>query len=187
MHDLPGGLVEAEHGAVPASGVDEVGIGGVGSDVAELESSRRGPVAIGDLAVVTAAGDSGSAAILLRAVNVIRKMLIGAHMIKLPGRLVVPGTPGVAGVHASGRALVDSDNHMLRVRRIDPENVIVISTGRARPGFERPSAVFGAVHGSLCYVDEVRILGIDKHSAEVAIPENARIGCTALPTASAIF
>src|SRR5580692_697469 len=187
MHDLPGRLVVTEHSAVPTSGIDEVGIRGIGSDVAELESSRRSPVAISDLAVIAAAGDGGRAAILLRAVNVIRKMLIGADVIELPGRLVVPGTPRVAAVDADDGSLIDSENHVLRVRRIDPEDVKIVSAWGARPSFEGPAAVLRPVHGSLCHVYEVRILGIDKDAAEVAASHDAGVSVAALPTGATVF
>src|SRR5579864_6124109 len=159
MHDLPGGLVVAEHGAIPASGVNVVWIRGIGNDVAKLECPGRRPIAIGDFAVIAAAGNCSGAAVLLRGVNVIGKVLVGAYVIKLTGRLVVPGTPGLAAVHADDRALIDAQDHVLRVRRIDPENVKIVSARRTQPGFEGAASVGGAVHGGLRYVDSVCVPG----------------------------
>ena len=187
MHDLPSRLVVAEHGAVPASGVNVVRIQRIGRDVTELESSGRRPITISDLAVIAAAGDCGGSAILLRRVHVIGKMLVGADVIELPGRLVVPRAPAIAAVHADDRTLVDSEDHVLRVRGVDPEDVEIVAAGRARPGCKGAASVGRAIHGSLRDVNEVSIPGINKDSAEVSVPQNARVGRAALPTLAAIF
>src|ERR1700730_6564077 len=118
MDNLPLVLVIAKHRTVPSAGVYVIWICGIGHDVAKLKSPGRRPIAIGDLSIIAAAGDGRRATVLLRSVNGVRKMLISADVIKLPGRLVVPRAPGFAAIHADGCALIDSENHILRARRI---------------------------------------------------------------------
>src|ERR1700730_5356591 len=100
MDNLPGSLVIAKHRTVPSAGVYVVWIRGIGHDVAKLKSPGRRPIAISDFAIIAAAGDGGGPAVLLRSVNVVRKMLISADVINLSGRLVVPRAPGFAAIHA---------------------------------------------------------------------------------------
>src|ERR1700730_13730824 len=106
MDDLTSGFVVAKNRTIPSSRVYVIRIRGIGHDVAKLEGPGGRPVSIRDLAIIAAAGDGGGAAVLLRSVNVVRKMLISAYVIKLPGRLVVPGAPRFAAVHADNCALI---------------------------------------------------------------------------------
>src|ERR1035437_6051886 len=186
MHYLPSSLVVAEHRAIPASGIDIVRIRRIGSNVSKLESSGRRPIAIRDLAIIAAARDRGRSAILLRCVDVIGKLLVGADVIKLAGCLVIPGTPGIAAVDTDDRALVNTEDHVLSVGRVDPESVKIIATGRSRPGFEAAASVLGSIHGSLRHVNQVRIPGINEDAAEVSPPHNARIGRAGLPASAAV-
>ena len=53
------------------------------------------PVAERDLAFVASAGDAGGSAFLLAAADPIGKRVVGADMVELRGRLVIPGAPGL--------------------------------------------------------------------------------------------
>ena len=86
--------------SVAARAVDDVGMQRVGRRVAVFDDARRMPFAQGDLAVVAAAGDADRAALLLPAHRPVGKGVRGSHVIELRGGLVVPGTPGLAAVHA---------------------------------------------------------------------------------------
>src|SRR5947209_17605742 len=99
-------MIKAPQYSVGIAGVGNAGIAGIGRDIAALSSAHRMPIAKGYFAVVAAAGGFYRAAILLRAVNVIRKLIVGGHMIKLRGGLVVPRAPGAGAIHADGCALV---------------------------------------------------------------------------------
>ena len=89
------------------------------------------PIAKCDLAKVAAAGDADASTFLLAAINPVRKLIVSDHVIELRGWLVVPGTPGLAAIHADGNALIDGQGNDLRILRIDPNCVIVISAGSA--------------------------------------------------------
>ena len=86
--------------------VDDVRIERIGRDVAVFFRGDRMPVAESDLAVVAAARDADRAAFLLAAAQSIRKRVVGADVIELRGRLVVPRAPGLAAVDGDDRALV---------------------------------------------------------------------------------
>src|SRR5216684_1404161 len=120
VSDLSRGLVRAQHAAEPSPGVDEIMVHGIGSDVGKLPASGRRPFAHGDLAKVAAAGHRRGAAILLRGEDVVGKSVVRAHVVELSRRLVVPGTPGRAAIHANDSSLIHPKNHMLRSQRIDP-------------------------------------------------------------------
>jgi len=78
-------------------------------------NSRQPPVAKRDFAVIAAALRRHGTAFLLRAVNPIRKTIIGGDVIELRGWLVVPTAPGRAAVHADDRALIRAERDDLRV------------------------------------------------------------------------
>ena len=99
------------------------------------------PIAESDLAVNTAAGDAGGAALLLAAIDPVGKTIVGDDVVELRGRLVVPGTPSLAAIHADSRALVAGQQDDLRIFRIDPNGVIVVAAGRAFDGGEVAAAV----------------------------------------------
>src|SRR5580704_12915618 len=125
------------------------------------------PIAERDLAIVAAARRSHRTALLLAAVDVIRELIVGAHVVELRRRLVVPGTPGAAVVHADGRPLVEREQDDVGVLGIDPDRVIVVAARRALDGGEALAGVVGAIGGCVGDVDDVFILGIDAHAGEV--------------------
>ena len=99
------------------------------------------PIAKGDLAIIAAAGDAGGAALLLAAIDPIRKTVVGDHVVELRRGLVVPGTPSLAAVHADGCALVAGQQNDLRIFGIDPNGVIVVAAGRTFDGGKVAAAV----------------------------------------------
>ena len=86
--------VEARHLAA----VDDVGVERIGRDVAVLLDADRVPIAKRDLPVVAAARDARRAALLLAAAHAIRKRVVGADVVELRRRLVVPAAPRLAAV-----------------------------------------------------------------------------------------
>src|SRR5690348_12536635 len=104
------------------------------------------PVAKGDCAVVAASGDADRTALLLSCATPIGKRIVGDGVVKLRGGLVVPGTPGGAAVDRDECALIADQQNDVAVVGIDPEILIVVSTGSAAktgPGF----AAIGGAHG----------------------------------------
>src|ERR1051325_6884768 len=96
----------AEQLAIGSAAVDDVGIGWVRRDVAAFTSARRMPVAECYSAVIASAQDVDAAAILLRAVDVVRKIVVHGYVVKLRRRLVIPTAPGSAAINAHAHALV---------------------------------------------------------------------------------
>src|SRR5438067_5513432 len=138
-------------------------------------------------AMISGAWSSGRTTVLLRAIDPVRKSIVGDHVIKLAGGLVVPGTPRSAGVARDDCALIAAHDHALRLFRIDPQLVIVVAARRAFPGGERCSTVDGLVRGSIRNVNDVGIFWIDAEFAEIpaALPEPAIVR-NALPICCAI-
>src|SRR5207249_1963135 len=86
--------------------VDDVRVERVGGDVAVLLDADRVPVAEGDVAVAAAAGRADRAALLLAAVDPVGELVVGADVVELGGRLVVPGAVRLPAVDADDRPLV---------------------------------------------------------------------------------
>ena len=84
---LAGLLVEADD----AAAVDDVRVQRIRRDVGVLVGADTHPVAERDLPAVAAARDPDRTALLLSAVDPVRKLLVGRHVIQLRRRLVVPG------------------------------------------------------------------------------------------------
>ncbi len=113
MRDLAGDFVEAHDAAVPAAGINDVGIRGIRRDVTEFKSADGEPIAEADLTVIAAIRHRDGAAVLLRGVRIVGKLVVRDHVVELAGRLVVPTAPRFAAVHADGGALIDTENHAL--------------------------------------------------------------------------
>src|SRR6185437_11212493 len=71
------------------------------------------------------------AAVLLRSVNPIWKLVVRRYVIKLPCRLVVPGAPCLPAIPRHDHALIASQNHSLRAVRVYPQLVIIVAARRA--------------------------------------------------------
>ena len=92
-HRLRGDILHLTGGAVVAgdlAAVNEVRMERIRGHVAVFFHTNRMPFPKGDLPIRAAADDGGRAALLLAAINPIRKLVIGADMIKLGGGLIVP-------------------------------------------------------------------------------------------------
>src|SRR5262249_1866632 len=110
-------------------------------DIAILFDANSGPVAKCNLAEVATACCTYRPAFLLSSIHPIGELIVGDHVIELGRRLVVPGTPGLAAIHADGCALVDRNRDDFRVERIDPDGVIVVPAGRAFDCCERLTSI----------------------------------------------
>src|SRR5262249_10377415 len=185
---LPGAAIVAEKLAVGSAAINDVGIGRIRRDVPALARARGMPVAEGDGAVVAAAEDVNAAGILLRAVDVVGKLIVDGNVVELRGGLVIPAAPGASAVHADACALVAAKDHSLWVGGINPERVIVVAAGRTLDGDEGFPGVGGAVQRDIRNVDRIRVLGIDIEFAEVPhASANAGISSRAQPGLPAIF
>src|SRR5712692_6639348 len=100
------------------------------------------------------------AAVLLRSSQPVGKTIVGGNVIKLSGRLVVPGTPRLSAVHSHDCALIAAERHSLRIVGIDPELMIIVATGRSFNRRPLLAAVRRSVNGRVRDVNDVRILRI---------------------------
>src|ERR1700723_3772439 len=90
----------------PLAAVDDVRIERIGRRISVLLYSGRMPVMEGNTTIVTAAGDTGAAAILLAAADVIGKRIVGRYVVHLRGGLVVPFGPRLATVLRNDDTLI---------------------------------------------------------------------------------
>src|SRR6185437_12027606 len=129
-----------------------------------------------------AAGHRGRAGILLRAIHTIRETVVGADVVHLRGRLVVPARPGLAAVGGDDRALVDAHDLAVRIVRIDPQLVVIIPGRVALHGQEGLAAIIRTQLDGVHRVDAIGIfrIGGDLPEIPAALP-NARIAAHLLP------
>ena len=110
--------------------------------IAALTAAGQKPVARVDVSMVAAAGNGDGAAVLLRAVNAVGKIIVGGDVIHLRGRLVIPGGPCFAAIETDGRALIDAEHQVVRILWVDPNLVIIVAARSAAHNLDRLAAVF---------------------------------------------
>src|SRR4029079_9314772 len=133
----------------------------------------RVPVAEGNFAVRSAARDSNRTALLLSAVEPIGKRIVRTVLIKLCVRLVIPGPPGRAAVHCDDRPLVAGEQNDLRVARIDPNVLIIVTTRGAAPAIPGLAAISRSPTNYAGRINDLRVLGIEPHDWQVAAADPA--------------
>src|SRR5215468_11540879 len=79
-------------------------------------------------------------------------------MVKLRGRLVVPGAPARAAVEADGRPLIAAERDDARIGGVDPDALVIISARRSFDCGERAPAVERSISGRIRHVDDVGIV-----------------------------
>ena len=117
--------IEPGDDASARAGIDNVGVARIGNDVTALSAARVIPVLPPDVAFIAAAGDADRRVVLLRAVEVIEKTIIGGHVIELRRGLGVLAAPGLAAIHGNGCAAVVAVDHPPGICGIDPQAVMV--------------------------------------------------------------
>jgi hypothetical protein len=95
-------------------------------------------------------------------------LIVSDDVIKLRGRLVVPGAPRFATIHTDRSALVRREEHDVRVLGIDPERVIVVAAGRAFERGPRLAAVRRFIRRNRGGIYDVFVARIDVNLREVA-------------------
>ena len=126
--------------------------------------------------------DAGRAALLLPAADAVRERVVGAHVVELGGRLVVPAAPRLAAVHGDHRALVRREDHDRRAVGVDPDALIVVAPRSAAQGGERLPAVGGLPGDDGRDVDDVRVLRVHANLGRVArARDDPRVGVHASP------
>src|ERR1700722_11852556 len=88
--------------ALIVGGINNIGIGWIRSNITRFASTHVIPVGAINRAVIAAAGDGHRAAILLCAINAVRRVVIGDHVIELRCGLVVLARPILATIECDG-------------------------------------------------------------------------------------
>ncbi len=162
--------------------IKNVRIERIDGDVSILENPDQMPIAKRNLAVIAAALRRHGAAFLLRAVNPIRKTIVGGDVIKLRRWLVVPTAPRRAAIHADDRALIGAERDDLRMFRADPNALVIVAAGRAFESHKCFSAVRGFPRRGVRHVNHVRIVRRHRNSHRArAAAANAAVGVYLLP------
>src|SRR5262249_37907943 len=125
--------------------INDIGVQWIGRDIAPFFGGHRLPIAPDDRAVITATGDTGGTALLLRAIYPIWKLIIGDDVIELRGRLIVQTAPGLTAIDRDNHTLIGGQQNDVRIIRIDPEAMIIITAGRAFYRGECLAAITGAI------------------------------------------
>src|SRR5260370_5385668 len=121
----------AQRESSAGSAVNGVGIEWVGLDVTVFAAGLDGtPVVRVQRRIQTPAGRGGGAAVLLRAVDPVRKTAVGDDVVELARGLVVPRTPRLAAVHGDNGALIAAEHHALRFIGINPQEMVVVAARR---------------------------------------------------------
>ena len=125
-------------------------------------------------------GDAGRAAhgaraapvvvVLHAAADVVRRRHVVAHVVEEPDRQVRHEHPRLRLVVRIREAAVVADEHVIGVRRIDPDRVMVRVDARGRLRVHRLAAVERLVQVDAAEVDDLGIVRIDPHLAEVHRP-----------------
>ena len=152
-----------------AASEDEIRVPRIGRDRVVLPAGREDaelhqvdPVALG-----RAAGNGGGARVLLRAVHRVGEAVVRRDAVELPGRLVVPGAPGLAAVQRHDGALVDAEHAAFGVLGVDPELVVIVPAGGALDRRKRAARVLRPVERGVARVDDVGVARLDRDPAEV--------------------
>src|SRR5205809_1530068 len=162
---LPGAPVEARD----LSAVYDVGVQRIGSDIAVLLRADGTPLPERDLAVVAAAHDAGGSALLLAAVHAVGELVVGADVVELRRRLVVPRAPRRSPVHRDDGALIAGEQDDVGIVRVDPQTVVVVAPRRTPECGEGPAAVAGLPGYDVRYIQDVGVLRVHLHLVEVAV------------------
>src|SRR5215469_61154 len=138
--------------------VHDIGFGRIGSDVARFPSPDRIPVRTIDETFVAPGGNGDGAVVLLRAVDVVGRAVVGNHVVELRRGLIILAAPGFAAVEGDGHAAIVGADHAPGISRINPETVIVAV--RKLELVEGAAAVSRAVRIHVHHVDRVGILRV---------------------------
>src|SRR5207237_6582791 len=100
----------------------------------------------------------------------VRELVVGDYVIELSGRLIVPRASGLSAVNSDRRALVGGYEHDVRIVRVDPYPVVIVSSRGSLDRSESLTTIGRAVSGCVCRVHHIRIARIDFYFREIRGP-----------------
>src|SRR5690606_26477175 len=127
---VPGAEAPVTQAAADRAAEDGVRLGRLDRDVAGLAAARHLVVVPGDRAVEADARHAHGRVVLLRAVDVVGRLVVDGDVIELRGRLVHDRRPAQTAVEADDRAAVVALDDAVRVLWVDPDVVVVAVRGR---------------------------------------------------------
>src|SRR5439155_20566726 len=110
-------------------GINDIRVARIGNDVAAFAASNSVPVAAINETAIAARLDADRRVVLLRAINAIEKIVVGGHVIKLRGALIVLRGPILAAVDGNRRAAIIAVDEPIGILRINPERMMVAVRG----------------------------------------------------------
>src|SRR5215470_14193613 len=110
--------------------------------------------------MAAASRSSDRSAVLLGSGGPVRKALVGGYVIKLCGRLVVPGAPGCGAVLADDGALIAAQDHSIRIVGVDPQLMIVVTARRALYCGPVLAGIGGSIDRRVRDINGIGVLGI---------------------------
>ena len=112
--------------------------------------------------------------------------MIRRDAIKLSRRLIVPRAPGLASVEADRRSLIHTEHDSLRIRRIDPDRVVIVATWSALDRCKRAPSVGRAVQVLRRHINNVGVLRVHEYLAHVPEPFDPLVLCRLFPRRSRV-
>ncbi len=187
-------MIVASKQAIVRAGINNFGILGIGRQPAAFASADVVPIAHADAAIIAARCDAHGAIVLLRAVGVIRKIVVECDTVELGGGLLILTGPGASAVGADVGAAVVAFDHAVGIIGGDPK--IVNVAVRGANGVEGFAAIVGPVEAGVDGKDGVWFQRIGEDArvvpgalAELAILIHAAPGfaCVVRAKHAAIF
>ena len=126
------------------------------------------PVVKRDPPIIRSALHAGAAGVLLSGTDAIGERVVGGDVIHRRRVLVVPVAPAASAIGGHHRTLIGDGEDDVRIVRIDPDALIVVTAGRTTYRAPRGPAVHRPPHHHRRAVDDVGIFGIDGDGGEVA-------------------
>ena len=113
--------------------------------------------------------------------------MVGGHVIELGGSLIVPGAPGTAAVERDDRSLIGHHEHDVRLQRVDPEPLVVVTAGRSAKAPPGDAAIRALPRHHVHGVHRVRIAWVHGDGRKVvAPPEDPAVGRGTRPAGTRI-
>ncbi len=159
---LPSAMVVAREQTIVRAGVNDVGILGIGRQPAALAAADVVPIAHADAALIAASCDADGAVILLRAVSVIREIVVQRDSVELRSWLLILRGPGAAAVGAHVGAAVVRFDHAIGIVGRHPE-IMNVAVGRAN-GVEGFAGIVRAIEAGVHREDRVRFQRIGENA-----------------------
>src|ERR1035437_5025535 len=144
-------------------------------------------LAISDRAVVAPARHTSRSRILLSAAQPVRKRVVSRDMVKRGRRLIEPRAPSEPVVHRDHRALVRHQQLDVRIVRVNPIALVIVTARRAAMRGPRLSRVHRLPCDGVGHIEDVRILRIDRDCGlVVGLPRDAVVRVDHIPVLACV-